>query len=622
MNTETARQLLGLAENRCTPADVEAAWVARSRTMQTQLGAGDAATRTRAGQDLAQLAAAKMTLLTHSQSPAPAAPAGSVAPAGAASSWPSTAGHSPSVLADLGSRSMVAAGKPSLPALPPMAAPATPAAAGAAAMNFSPGTVLAGRYELRGKLGEGGMGVVYTAVDRLKRNEEIAIKVLSPAMVSNPAAKERFINEAIIATRLNHSGIVKVHAPEQHGDLIFLTMEKLEGHSLRQILADCQNRGVQLKLSEIVRMARALCDALNYAHKLPTPIVHRDIKPENVFICNDGSLRLMDFGLAQNLAGPQLTAVATTMGTMHYMAPEQSGDARNVDHRADQYSFAVTLYEMLTGHLPQGSFPEPRAVRKTVPAGLSAAVMRGLSTAPGKRFPDMAAFRLHLREDDPGLGLGRLLDPKNRDMLATAALVVVLLGGAAYFTFGQSKSAAPAARPPADPGLTAKPAATKPAAAGAIRGSEPRANPAETGGVSVVTTPAGAQVTLGSQFVANTPARFTNVPVGKYPVRLTLKGYKDVAFELEVVAGNFAAKELTLEPRLVLDSPADFYADTLRLMRRAEDDERANQPAAAQEKWQEALERLRFLSGKDKTWQPLAIAQRIRECQAHLRKNP
>ncbi len=581
MNTDAARQLLGLTADRCTPAEVEAAWAARAGTYEPRLASADAATTTQLEQELAQLLAAKSQLLA---------------------AWPAASALPPMSAVD---RSV--SRRPGGPVpLPPPQPGATEAIN---SINFAMGTLLANRYEIRGLLGQGGMGVVYTACDRLKRNEEIAVKVLTPALVSNHSAKERFINEAIIATRLNHPGIVKVHSPEQHGDLIFLTMEKLEGRSLRQVLFDCQTRGTQLAVAEILRIARALCDALHYAHKMPTPIVHRDIKPENVFICLDGSMRLMDFGLAQNLAGPQLTAVATTMGTMHYMAPEQSGDARNVDHRADQYAFAVTLYEMLVGRVPQGKFQEPRALRKGVSATLSNAVMRGLNTAPGKRFPDMAAFRTQLVEKDGGIS--HWLAPENRDMALTAAFVVLLLGGAAYLAFGGSSPPAQVA-PPLSLSSTTNPA----------RSGGGATTPAQTGGISVVTTPAGAEVTVGSQYAANSPARFTNVPVGRYPVKVLLRNYKEVTFEVEVVAGTFVSKNLTLEPRLVVDSPGDFYNQTLRIMQEADESKRQGKGAVAAQKWTEALERLKFLSAQNKTWQPLVVSQRIRECEANLRKNP
>lgn len=590
MELSAARTLLGLSDGPHSSVEIESAWAAKAGAYEPQLLQANAATTARLELELTQLLAAKNALLA-------AQPA--------------------AVLAAAGSMSRSGGGKGTLPPLPPTVPPLPPSAPVAAAPSsgiaFVPGTVLANRYEIRGLLGQGGMGVVYAASDRLKRNEEIALKVLTPALVSNPAAKERFINEAIIATRLNHPGIVKVHAPEQHGDLIFLTMEKLEGRSLRQVLVDCRARGAQLAVSEVVRIARALCDALHYAHQLPTPIVHRDIKPENVFICADGSLRLMDFGLAQNLAGPQLTAVATTMGTMHYMAPEQSGDARNVDHRADQYAFAVTVYEMLVGRVPQGKFLEPRALRKAVPATLSAAVMRGLNTAPGRRFPDLSAFRAQLVDKESGLT--RFLASENRDMVLTGAFVVVLLGGAAFMAFGRTGSS------PATTAATAAPIATltpltnkpaKPAAGGTAQ--------VPTGGISIVTTPPGAEVTVGARYAANSPARFTNVPVGRYPVRVMLRDYKEITFELEVTADAFASRIIDLEPRLVIGSPAEFYAETLRVMQAAEEARRQGKADVAQEKWSDALERLQLLASRDKSWQPLVVAQRIRECQANLRK--
>ena len=604
MTPPAAATLLRLTTPLANAGELDAAWQAALATLQVRFPPDNFATRSQYDTALAELTTAKAVLGARLSATGPAAfplPGGRVPSATMLSP-----GYSPSMLTDMGSTSMIR------PANTPFAA--APAAAPVTAFSLNPGSVLVGRYEIVSQLGAGGMGVVYTAIDRLKRNEEIAIKVLSPTLTANPAAKERFLNEAIIATSLNHSGIVKVHTPEQHGELIFLTMEKLQGRSLRAVLEECLERKVQLKLAEVLRIATALCDALSYAHGLPQPIIHRDIKPENVFICDDSSVRLMDFGLAQKFASVQLTAVATTMGTADYMAPEQKIDARSVDHRADQYAFAVTLYEMIAGRVPQGSFPEPKAVRPGIPSALSDAIMRGLSPSPAKRFPSMNAFRAQMQRKDQWSS--RLFAPDNRDMLATAVLVCVLLGGGMFFVIFRAKAGAATAAPqkPSAAGGAVRPG-TKPA-----RAADTKPEPKAVGGLSVTSTPPGAEVTLGSQYVGTSPARFANVPVGRYALRVFHKDFAEINQEVEIVAGNFVTKVVTLEPRLQITDPKEFFEATVRLMREAEGYEnvRARGPALA--KWKEAQERLKLLAQKYRGWQPLAVAQRLRECEAGIQK--
>lgn len=603
-----AAALLGLPKPPASSAELENVWAARLQALQTQFPPANLATQAHYESELARLAAARAVLqasLSASGHPAaggPQASASMIAPAYSASMVADMASFSP------GAPSVAAQRTPPPPQHLPVPAPAS------GAFALRPGTLLSGRYEIVSQLGAGGMGVVYTAIDRLKRNEEIAIKVLSPALTANHAAKERFLNEAIIATSLNHPGIVKVHTPEQQGDLIFLTMEKLQGRPLRAVLEECRERKVQLKLAEILRIAAALCDALHYAHTLPQPVIHRDIKPENIFICRDGSVRLMDFGLAQKSAGgPQLTAVATAMGTVDYMAPEQKTDARNVDHRADQYALAVTLYEMIAGRVPQGKFPPPKEARKGVPAPLSDAIMRALNNSPAKRFPSTAAFRAKLTEKDQWTS--RIFAADNRDMLATAAFIVLLIAGGLWFAFGRTSTK------PAAPGAANRPGQSSASSSKSARPAETvRAEPKATGGLSVTTTPPGAEVTLGGQFAGTSPARFTNVPAGKYTMRIVLKDHTEFSEEVEIRPGDFTTRTVQLELRYKLNDPRQFFEETLRIMQQAESYQKVQARTQALQKWREAEERLRVLAQKQRTWQPLAVAQRLRECEAAIQK--
>jgi serine/threonine protein kinase len=612
-----AAALLGLPQPPASSAELENAWAQSVQSLQRQFPPDNLATQASYQTEFARLSSARAVLQASLSASAHPASAASMPRPTAGMSMISP-GYTPSMVADMASLSprspAPAPGRPapSVPATMP-----TPFAGAAGAMpSLRPGSLLSGRYEIVSQLGAGGMGVVYTAIDRLKRNEEIAIKVLSPSLTANTAAKERFLNEAIIATSLNHPGIVKVHTPEQQGDLIFLTMEKLQGRSLRAVLEECRERKVQLKLSEILRIAAALCDALNYAHTLPQPVIHRDIKPENIFICRDGSVRLMDFGLAQKAANTaQLTAVATAMGTVDYMAPEQKTDARNADHRADQYALAVTLYEMIAGRVPQGKFPPPKEVRKGIPAPLSDAIMRALNNSPAKRFPTTAAFRDKLREKEQWTN--RLFAPDNRDMLATAGCVVLLLAGGVWFAL-QRTQAKPATPPPSSTRSTATGNSTAPKTT--TRPADARPEPKATGGLSVTTTPPGAEVTLGGQYAGTSPARFTNVPAGRYTMRIVLKDYAEVSEEVEIKAGDFTNRIVQLELKYKLDDPKQFFEETIRIMQQAEGYQNAQARSQALQKWREAETRLKILSQRQRTWQPLAVAQRLRECEAAIKK--
>jgi formylglycine-generating enzyme required for sulfatase activity/serine/threonine protein kinase len=281
------------------------------------------------------------------------------------------------------------------------------------------GQVLADRYEVRSMLGSGGMGAVFAAFDRV-RNEEITIKVLLPHLLADPKARERFLNEAKIASNLSHASIVRVHDIHQTPGLTFLTMERLRGRSLREELARRQQTAERFKVAEVLSIAGPLCEGLQYAH---CQTVHRDVKPENIWLGEDGTVKLMDFGIARLLRPSQFTSTGLALGTAYYMAPEQLR-GQEVDHRADQFALGVVLYELLTGEIPQGAIKPPHQLRRSVPARMSQAVMKSLEARPEARHADMAAFGRALTARY-GSGVGT--------RAAVAAAVAILLG--AIITF-------------------------------------------------------------------------------------------------------------------------------------------------------------------------------------------
>ena len=216
-----------------------------------------------------------------------------------------------------------------------------------------------GHYEITGKLGEGGMGVVYRAKDS-QLGREVAIKVLPAGVSADPERLARFEREAKVLASLNHANIAQIYGLETGGEsaarVRALVMELVEGPTLDERLA-----AGALPVAEALTIARQIAEALEQAHA--RGVVHRDLKPQNVKLAGDGGVKVLDFGLAKAIDttvtsgadamnSPTLTARATQMGTIlgtaAYMSPEQAR-GKPVDRRADIWAFGVVLYEMLTG---------------------------------------------------------------------------------------------------------------------------------------------------------------------------------------------------------------------------------------------------------------------------------
>ncbi len=199
-------------------------------------------------------------------------------------------------------------------------------------------------YEVVAEIGRGGMGVVYRARD-VRLGRTVALKFLPPELTSDEVARERFVREAQAASALNHPNICTIHEiDETDQGRTFIVMACYEGESLRERLA----RG-PLEETEAREIALQIAEGLAAAHR--KGIVHRDIKPANIFLCDDGFVRILDFGLAKLTGGPQITKDSTTLGTAAYMAPERyRGETE--DSRSDIWSLGVVLYQMLTGRLP------------------------------------------------------------------------------------------------------------------------------------------------------------------------------------------------------------------------------------------------------------------------------
>jgi serine/threonine protein kinase len=289
-------------------------------------------------------------------------------------------------------------------------------------VRMEPGAVLSSRLEIGALLGQGGMGNVYAARDRLK-DEDVAIKVLRQDLLFSTAAKERFLAEAKVSCNLSHPNIVRVYDVGQSGNYYYFSMERLKGHNLRNRIEAYERDNRQFGIAEVTDIARQLIDALRYAHRY---IVHRDIKPENIWLAEDGTVKLMDFGIARAYSSSHMTQTGMTLGTAYYMAPEQRVAAKDVDWRADQYALGVVLYELLSGQLPTGAVKPLELVRRDLPKRYARALMRAMSPKPDDRFPALADLLTEMEgaERKVAVGIGGLL------MLAAG---VAAAGAGAYF---------------------------------------------------------------------------------------------------------------------------------------------------------------------------------------------
>ncbi len=266
-----------------------------------------------------------------------------------------------------------------------------------------PGMLLANRYDVKEMLGLGGMGVVYRAFDR-ELQEPVAIKTLRPeAMVGDAVALERFKQEIRLARKIAHRNVVRTYDLGEVGGMYYLTMEYVEGTSLKQLIA---SRG-RLPIPVTLTVGKQLCRGLEVAHE--QGVIHRDIKPQNIVVEPNGFLKVMDFGIARLAAptpGKGLTQEGTSIGTPDYMSPEQLS-GMEVGATSDLYAAGVVLFECVTGQLPfeaettwalvakrlEEDPPDPRALNGEVPEGLARIIVKAMAKRPADRY--QSATQMH-----------------------------------------------------------------------------------------------------------------------------------------------------------------------------------------------------------------------------------
>ena len=262
------------------------------------------------------------------------------------------------------------------------------------------------RYLLLEQIGEGGMGRVFLATDRLLRTR-VAIKILRPEFSEEPQILERFRREIMLSRDLGHPNVLRVYHLGQDESRRYLTMQWVEGPDLGQLLADTG----PLEESRTVQIAVKLASALEAAHQ--RGVIHRDIKPQNILLDQESEPLLTDFGLARKLEDDGITSSGMFLGTPNYASPEQAS-ALPLDARSDLYSFGVVLFEMSTGKRPFAADsaaevlqehratppPDPRSLAPDLSTGFSSIILRCLEKSPDRRFESAAELRQALETLD------------------------------------------------------------------------------------------------------------------------------------------------------------------------------------------------------------------------------
>ena len=268
---------------------------------------------------------------------------------------------------------------------------------------LTPGAEFAGRYLVIEEIGGGGMGRVYKVLDK-EINEKVALKLIRPEFAAEPETIERFQNEIKIARKITHKNVGRVFHFSKHNETYYITMEFIPGQNLKTMI----RMSKELSLEAALSIARQVCLGLAEAHRLG--IIHRDLKPQNIMIDEQGTARIMDFGIASSVETSGATLPGAMLGTPDYISPEQV-EGTPADERSDIYSVGVVLYEMLTGRPPFSGetswavlhkhateIPaDPRQINPEVPESMSRVVLKCLEKKKDRRYRTVEELEADLK---------------------------------------------------------------------------------------------------------------------------------------------------------------------------------------------------------------------------------
>lgn len=314
-------------------------------------------------------------------------------------------------------------------------------------------SALAGRYRVERELGAGGMALVFLAHDQ-KHDRRVAIKVLKPELGAALGA-ERFFSEIKVTANLQHPNLLPLFDSGDADGLLYYVMPYVEGETLRARL----DREPQLPLDEVRALVTSMANALDYAHA--HGVVHRDLKPENVLV-QAGQPVIADFGIAlavSNAGGSRVTETGLSLGTPHYMSPEQAAGDRAVDARSDQYALGALAYEMITGEPPHTGATaqviiarlmtetprDIRTIRPPIPESVNTAVQRALAKSPADRFTSCVAFARALASHETqthASPLSQAAKPPRFGLIAVGVIgtALAVLSSVVWFTTNRNRT--------------------------------------------------------------------------------------------------------------------------------------------------------------------------------------
>ena len=283
------------------------------------------------------------------------------------------------------------------------------------------GRMLANRYEILEKIGNGGMATVYKAKCHVL-NRFVAVKVLKEEFITDIEFIKRFKSEAQTAASLTHPNIVSIYDVGNEGDVYYIVMELIQGKTLKEIIVE----DGKLSWKWSVNIAIQIASALETAHK--NNLIHRDIKPHNIIITEDGMAKVTDFGIAKAVSNSTITAFGTTIGSVHYFSPEHARGG-NTDAKSDIYSLGVVMYEMLTGRVPfdadtpvsvalmqvQDDPIEPKKLNPQIPISVNNIILKAMQKEPEDRYQNATDMLIDLstalkRPDDDFVKLNKKFD--------------------------------------------------------------------------------------------------------------------------------------------------------------------------------------------------------------------
>ena len=285
------------------------------------------------------------------------------------------------------------------------------------------GSTLASRYEIIEELGKGGMGNVYRVLDK-KINEEIALKLIKPAIATDENIIERFRNELKFARKITHKNVCRMYDLNEEEEILYITMEYVLGDDLKNII---RMMG-QLNPRKAISIAKQICEGLAEAHRLE--VIHRDLKPRNIMIDKEGNARIMDFGIASCLKTKGITATGDMIGTPEYISPEQA-EGKETDPRSDIYSLGVIIFEMVTGRVPfKGDTslsialmhktetpPDPREFNTQIPIDLSRLILKCMEKDKEKRYQESEELFSDLNKIEKEISTKDKVIPKRKSRI-------------------------------------------------------------------------------------------------------------------------------------------------------------------------------------------------------------